>query len=183
MKIKTLALVTLSALTMSSTAAFAADPVTVNGGTVHFKGEVVNAACAVDAGSANQTVALGQVRTARLSEANKTSDAVGFNIQLNECDNSVYTQAAVSFTGPTINSTNPTVLALQSSASGSAGNVGIQILDRTGSPLNLDGSTFSATSTLNQATNSIPFQARYFSTGAATAGIANADVTFRVQYQ
>lgn len=45
MKIKTLALVMLSALT--SAAAYAD---TVNGGTVHFKGEVVNAACAVGAG-------------------------------------------------------------------------------------------------------------------------------------
>ncbi|MGW9797087.1 type 1 fimbria pilin, partial [Serratia sp. 121840015-2] len=36
---------------------------TVNGGTVHFKGEVVNAACAVDAGSVDQTVQLGQVKT------------------------------------------------------------------------------------------------------------------------
>lgn len=36
-----------------------ADTTTVNGGTVHFKGEVVNAACAVDAGSIDQTVQLG----------------------------------------------------------------------------------------------------------------------------
>lgn len=50
MKIKTLAIVVLSALSLSSAAALA-DTTTVNGGTVHFKGEVVNAACAVDAGS------------------------------------------------------------------------------------------------------------------------------------
>lgn len=49
MKIKTLAIVVLSALSLSSAAALA-DTTTVNGGTVHFKGEVVNAACAVDAG-------------------------------------------------------------------------------------------------------------------------------------
>ena len=55
MKIKTLAIVVLSALSLSSTAALAA-ATTVNGGTVHFKGEVVNAACAVDAGSVDQTV-------------------------------------------------------------------------------------------------------------------------------
>ena len=42
MKIKTLAIVALSALSLSSTAALAATT-TVNGGTVHFKGEVVNA--------------------------------------------------------------------------------------------------------------------------------------------
>ena len=64
MKIKTLALVMLSALT--SAAAYA-DTTSVNGGTVHFKGEVVNAACAVDAGSIDQTVQLGQVRSAKLA--------------------------------------------------------------------------------------------------------------------
>ena len=66
MKIKTLAIVVLSALSLSSTAALA-DTTTVNGGTVHFKGEVVNAACAVDAGSLDQTVMLGQVRSAKLA--------------------------------------------------------------------------------------------------------------------
>lgn len=59
MKIKTLAMIVVSALSLSSTAALA-DTTTVNGGTVHFKGEVVNAACAVDAGSIDQTVQLGR---------------------------------------------------------------------------------------------------------------------------
>ncbi len=69
MKIKTLAIVVLSALSLSSTAALAeTTPTTVNGGKVHFKGEIVNAACAVDAGSVDQTVQLGQVRTATLKQ-------------------------------------------------------------------------------------------------------------------
>ena len=178
MKIKTLALVMLSALT--SAAAYAD---TVNGGTVHFKGEVVNAACAVDAGSIDQTVQLGQVRSAKLAAAGQTSSAVGFNIQLNDCDTTVSEKAAIAFTGTAIDSTNPTVLALQNSAAGSATNVGVQILDRTGVPLALDGATFGAQTTLNDGTNVIPFQARYFATGAATAGTANADATFKVQYE
>ncbi|EEW7644822.1 type-1 fimbrial protein subunit A, partial [Escherichia coli] len=49
--------------------------------------------------------------------------------------------------------------------------------------LALDGATFSAQTTLNNGTNTIPFQARYFATGAATPGAANADATFKVQYQ
>ena len=61
MKAKALAIVVLSALSLSPAAALA-DTTTVNGGTVHFKGEIVNAACAVDAGSIDQTVQLGQVR-------------------------------------------------------------------------------------------------------------------------
>jgi hypothetical protein len=97
-----------------------ADTVTVNGGTVHFKGEVVNAACAVDAGSIDQTVQLGQVRSAKLATAGNTSTAVGFNIQLNDCDTTVATKASVAFTGTAIDSANPTVLALQNSAAGGA---------------------------------------------------------------
>ena len=184
MKIKTLAIVVLSGLSLSSTAALAeTTPTTVNGGTVHFKGEVVNAACAVDAGSVDQTVQLGQVRTASLKQAGATSSAVGFNIQLNDCDTTVATKAAVAFLGTAIDATHTDVLALQSSAAGSATNVGVQILDRTGAALTLDGATFSSETTLNNGTNTIPFQARYFATGAATPGAANADATFKVQYQ
>lgn len=181
MKIKTLAIVVLSALSLSSTAALAA-ATTVNGGTVHFKGEVVNAACAVDAGSVDQTVQLGQVRTASLAQEGATSSAVGFNIQLNDCDTNVASKAVVAFLG-TADVAHTNVLALQSSAAGSATNVGVQILDRTGVALTLDGATFSSETTLNNGTNTIPFQARYFATGAATPGAANADATFKVQYQ
>ncbi|EFP7189506.1 fimbrial protein [Shigella flexneri] len=182
MKIKTLAIVVLSALSLSSAAALA-DTTTVNGGTIHFKGEVVNAACAVDAGSVDQTVQLGQVRTASLKQAGATSSAVGFNIQLNDCDTTVATKAAVAFLGTAIDATRTDVLALQSSAAGSATNVGVQILDRTGNALTLDGATFSAQTTLNNGTNTIPFQARYYAIGEAPPGAANADATFKVQYQ
>lgn len=182
MKIKTLAIVVLSALSLSSTAALAA-ATTVNGGTVHFKGEVVNAACAVDAGSVDQTVQLGQVRTASLAQEGATSSAVGFNIQLNDCDTTVADKAAIAFLGTAIDGNHPNVLALQSSAAGSATSVGVQILDRTGNALTLDGATFSAQTTLNNGTNTIPFQARYYAIGEATPGAANADATFKVQYQ
>ena len=183
MGINKVALVIISALSMASTAALAADTTTVNGGPVHFQGEVVNAACAVDAGSIDQTVQMGQVRSAKLATAGSTSSAVGFNIQLNDCDTSVSTKASVAFSGAAIDTTNTTVLALQGSASGGATNVGIQILDNKGKPLALDGATFSSATTLNDGTNVIPFQARYYATGAATAGAANADATFKVQYE
>lgn len=182
MKMKTLALVALSALSLGSVAAYAATT-TVNGGTVHFKGEVVNAACAIDSGSMDQTVQLGQVRSAKLAKAGSTSTPVGFKIQLNDCDTTVATKASVAFTGTAVNSANPTVLALQNSAAGGASNVGVQILDSTSIPLALNGATFSAAANLNDGTNIIPFQARYYATGTATAGTANADATFKVQYQ
>lgn len=131
----------------------------------------------------DQTVQLGQVRTASLAQEGATSSAVGFNIQLNDCDTTVADKAAIAFLGTAIDGTHPNVLALQSSAAGSATKVGVQILDRTGAALALDGATFSAQTTLNNGTNTIPFQARYYAIGAATPGAANADATFKVQYQ
>ncbi|ELC5004982.1 type 1 fimbrial major subunit FimA [Salmonella enterica] len=188
MKIRALSFILLSTLSLSTTFANAADgdapkKTTVNGGAVHFKGEIVNAACAVDADSVNQTVKLGQTRTAKLVKPGSTSSAVGFNIQLDDCDTSVATKASVAFSGTAVDTTNTSVLALQSSAAGGAKNVGVQILDKTGTPLALDGATFSAASKLNDGTNIIPFQARYYSLGKAEAGTANADATFKVQYE
>lgn len=156
MKLKHVGMIVVSVLAMSSAAVSAAEgdesvTTTVNGGVIHFKGEVVNAACAIDSESMNQTVELGQVRSSRLAKAGDLSSAVGFNIKLNDCDTNVSSNAAVAFLGTTVTSNDDT-LALQSSAAGSAQNVGIQILDRTGEVLILDGATFSAKTDLIDAT-------------------------------
>ncbi|MGP3121114.1 type 1 fimbrial major subunit FimA [Serratia nevei] len=173
----------IAASLMASGLAHAADA-TVNGGTVHFKGEVVNAACAVDAGSVDQTVQLGQVKTATLSEAGKTSSSVGFNIQLNDCDTSVAQTANIAFSGVAVNADNPTALALESSSAGGATNVGVQVLNHSGTAVTFDGNfNDSGKFTLTDGTNTLPFQARYIATGAATPGTANANANFKVQYQ
>ncbi|GDP18242.1 type 1 fimbrial protein precursor [Escherichia coli] len=96
-------------------------------------------------------------------------------------DTNVSSNAAVALLGTTVTSNDDT-LALQSSAAGSAQNVGIQILDRTGEVLILDGATFSAKTDLIDGTNILPFQARYIALGQSVAGTANADATFKVQY-
>ena len=121
------------------------------------------------------------VHSSRLAKAGDLSSAVGFNIKLNDCDTNVSSNAAVAFLGTTVTSNDDT-LALQSSAAGSAQNVGIQILDRTGEVLILDGATFSAKTDLIDGTNILPFQARYIALGQSVAGTANADATFKVQY-
>lgn len=86
MKLKHVGMIVVSVLAMSSAAVSAAEgdesvTTTVNGGVIHFKGEVVNAACAIDSESMNQTVELGQVRSSRLAKAGDLSSAVGFNKQ------------------------------------------------------------------------------------------------------
>ncbi|ERK09501.1 Fimbriae-like adhesin SfmA [Pantoea sp. AS-PWVM4] len=101
MKLTKVASTLVAAVALMSGVAHA-DAVSVNGGTVHFEGQLVNAACAVSTQSDNQTVRLGQYRT-----------------------------AAVAFAGQT-DATDPTLLAVNSGDNGTmARGVGIEILDVT----------------------------------------------------
>ncbi|WP_241573376.1 type 1 fimbrial major subunit FimA [Rosenbergiella nectarea] len=187
MKMKTLALASITAFGLVSAAAQAADPapVTVNGGTVHFKGEVVNAACAVDAGSIDQTVQLGQIRAASLTSG-KTSNPVAFNIQLDDCDTTQVTKGvSLIWNGATVTSNNK-ALSVQSSSSAvaAATNVGIQILDPQSNLVTFDNATPTSVSKLTKGTNTLTYKAQYIAVnGDAGAGVANADATFKVQYQ
>lgn len=169
----------ISALTLGAAMNVSAGT-TVNGGTVHFKGEVVNAACAVNTNSLDQTVLLGQVRTAKLAKEGDKSSPVGFNIELNDCDTTVSSFASIIFDGVSVGG-KADVLALQGSAAGGATNVGVQIQDALGVPVVL-GFAGSVPHRLTDGTNKIPFQAVYYATGQATAGTANADATFKVEY-
>ncbi|MFC0228370.1 type 1 fimbrial major subunit FimA [Serratia aquatilis] len=182
MKLNTIASSLVATLVLASSAAFAA-PVTVPGGVVHFQGSLVNAACAVSTESADQIVTLGQYRTAAFTAVGDVSADIPFKIVLNDCDTAVSTTASVAFSG-TATAGNPDLLAIASSTnSTTATGVGIEILDRTSVALTPDGTDFSAAQTLIDGTNTLPFVARYKATAAVTtAGQANADATFVMQY-
>lgn len=156
---------------------------TVNGGVVHFEGELVNAPCVVNTQSADQTVVLGQYRTASFDRVGATSALVDFDIVLNDCDSTLAATASVAFSG-NLDATDPTLLAISSGTNTTtATGVGIEIMDRTSTTLTPDGTDFSAAQTLIDGTNTLPFTARYKSTAlATTAGQANADATFIMQY-
>lgn len=173
-----------AALVVSSTP-FAA---TVNGGTVHFVGELVNAACAVSTDTSDQIVKLGQHRTASLAKAGDASAAVPFNIQLVDCDSKlVTTGVSFAFTGQTVSTAgvvNNKLLAVNGGGGNAPGatNVGIEITDYASTVLAVDGTGFSKAQKINDGTNTFPFTARYVATGASTPGTANADATFVVNY-
>ena len=153
---------------------------TVTGGTVNFEGTVVDAACAVSAGSVDQTVQMGQVRTAALANAGATASAVPFNITLEDCDVAVSSTAAVTFSG--VASADDSSVLAAGRGSGSAQNVAIRIYDNSGSAVNLG--ELSNASTLIDGTNTLPFIARYYTpTGSATAGDASAQATFTMTYE
>lgn len=165
---------------------------TVNGGRVNFEGELVNAACAVDMSSVNQTIKMGQVRTANFATTGATSGAIPFDIKLTGCDSSVGGTAAtgttpavpatvaVGFLG-VVDSQNASALAISGGA-GAATGIGIRIIDKGGVPVQFNGTPGTAINITN-GTMSIPFQASYISTAATvTAGTANATATFTVTY-
>jgi len=182
MKKNLLSLSMLVSLSLASIVSQAATT-TVTGGTVNFLGTIVNAACSVNSHSTNQSVQLGQVRSARMDTVGNTSNGVGFNIVLDDCDTSVSGTAAISFSGVTTSSNNTALQLSSSSASGNATGVGIQILDKSGTPLALDGTAWSAAHTLINGTNTLPFQARYITTSLPVSpGVANSIANFNVQY-
>lgn len=160
-----------------------ANVVTVQGGVVHFNGSLVNAACAVSTESADQTVNLGQYRTASFQAVGDTSATIPFKIVLNDCDTTVAQTARVAFSGQTTDS-DASLLAINSDSNETtATGVGIQILDEDSSVLPPDGSTFSKGHQLIDGTNTLNFAARYKSIAATpTPGQANADAVFTMQY-
>jgi major type 1 subunit fimbrin (pilin) len=174
----------IASLMLVAGAAVAADPVSVSGGTVHFEGELVNAACAVSTQSADQVVTLGQYRTASFAAIGDTTAQIPFSIVLNDCDPAVAATAAVAFSGQA-DASNSALLAVSSgNNTTTAGGVGIEILDNASTALKPDGATFSTAQALVEGTNTLRFSARYKATAAsATPGQANADATFIMKYE
>ncbi|EJF21011.1 type-1 fimbrial protein, A chain [Citrobacter sp. A1] len=174
----------IASLMLVAGAAVAADPVSVSGGTVHFEGELVNAACAVSTQSSDQVVTLGQYRTASFAAVGDTTAQIPFSIVLNDCDPKVAATAAVAFSGQA-DATNSALLAVSSgNNTTTAGGVGIEILDNTSTALKPDGATFSTAQALVEGTNTLRFSARYKATAtSATPGQANADATFIMKYE
>lgn len=184
MKRKLMTSSVIASLMLVAGAAVAADPVSVSGGTVHFEGELVNAACAVSTQSSDQVVTLGKYRTASFTAVGDTTAQIPFSIVLNDCDPKVAATAAVAFSGQS-DITNNNLLAVTSADNGTtASGVGIEILDNTSTALKPDGATFSTAQALVEGTNTLRFSARYKATAtSATPGQANADATFIMKYE
>lgn len=175
--------VALLALGFTAVMANAADPLTVQGGTVHFQGSIVNSPCVVDVNSADQTVNLGQFQSSNFVKTGDTSSPVNFDINLISCDASTLSNAAIKFKGPTIEGEDQILSPLATQAADTiAGGVGVQILQDS-NILDVNGIGSSEPVALLDGTNKLSFQARYISTSDdVTVGSANAMADFTVTY-
>ncbi|MEZ2904210.1 fimbrial protein [Acinetobacter terrestris] len=159
------------------------EPITVQGGTVHFQGSIVNSPCVVDVNSANQTVNLGQFQSTAFDGVDSTSSPVNFDINLISCDTETLSNARITFKGQTLEGQLDKLAPAATQAADSvAGNVGIQILQDS-AVLDVSGKDSSEKVALLDGSNKLAFQARYIATGDVTVGSANASADFTVTYE
>lgn len=143
--------------------------------------KVRTGSCSVNTNSQNLTVTLPDINAAALVGTGSTGGKTGFNINLT-CKSST---KDVYITMTASNPSSTTGVVLPTSGAGYAGNVGVQILNGSGTAVDVSGTTSQlvATST-NNGGLSIPFYAQYYQTGSpVTSGQVSATVTFVMNYQ
>ncbi|HGU9824253.1 TPA: fimbrial protein [Enterobacter cancerogenus] len=146
-------------------------------GTVHFKGEIIDAPCSIAPDSVDQTVDLGQVSKAAL--ANKgTSTPVNFSIELQDCEISTTYKTVTATWSGTPDVKMPTAWGITGSASGAA----IVLRDATEQPIKLGEE--SAGTTLGTGNTTIPMSAYLQGDGepvvpGAFTGAANFILTYQ----
>nr|AAC62394.1 HifD [Haemophilus influenzae] len=158
-------------------------------GKVTFQGEILSdGTCKIETDSKNRTVTLPTVGKANLRIAGQTAAPVPFSITLKECSAVDAGKSALLFKGRAAGQS----YLPNATGHGKATNVGIQIVkaDGTGTPIKVDGTEANREKALDtgKAQNGAVIQhrfdyfARYYATGAATAGDVEATATFEVQY-
>ncbi|SUD46190.1 putative fimbrial protein [Pseudomonas fluorescens] len=151
-------------------------------GTVSFTGEIVQSTCAVVSADQTKTVVLGKYPTSAFPKSGATSGAKAFSISLEKCEAGDYT---LRFDGNTP-AGNPNLLAVTGGATG----VGVEILDNNSAIVPITQDVVAPASVTVAATGTSPgtavfnLRARYKSyQDAVTAGQANSNATFTIQYK
>ncbi|ECC9151832.1 type 1 fimbrial protein [Salmonella enterica subsp. salamae] len=173
---KYLAMITGSLLVSSSAMA-------VSDNTITFQGEVTDETCSVviNGNQAKPVVLLPTVSTKELTKQGKTAGPVTFDIGLSGCNPmDKTTKISTVFVGNQVTSNG------NLGNTGSAKNVEVQLLDTSGSPINLTGG-FTGNGDLQLGANaseaSATYTAQYYSTGTAEAGTVAATLQYAVSYK
>ncbi|ECG8572664.1 type 1 fimbrial protein [Salmonella enterica subsp. diarizonae] len=155
-------------------------------GTINFVGKVLDQTCSVTTGSKNLTVTLPTVSKALLDTSARTAALTPFVIELNGCDTGassggqsvkVYFEPNATTDFTTGNLTN----------TGTATNVQVQLVNADGNtPIVLGkdvASQNTAATRIDASDVKLRYSARYYATGAATAGDVAATVNYTIAYE
>jgi major type 1 subunit fimbrin (pilin) len=169
----------LVAVAMLAASAFTAN-VFAEDGQINFTGSIIPNPCTVTSDTKNQTIDMGKIGVTSFPIAGARSRAQTFSLQLTNCPDTI-TSAKVNFGGAPIDN-DPAILALTNEP-GVATGVGIQISDRTDTPVKMRDLSGSYPLASGTAVNTLSFTARYISTVAnVTSGSANAVTDFTIVY-
>ncbi|NDJ57535.1 type 1 fimbrial protein [Enterobacteriaceae bacterium 4M9] len=146
--------------------------------TININGIISESGCELDSRSKSFTVTLGDVVSTSLRGRGATSTAIPFSLFLINC-NSLAHAVVVTFNG-TPDATDDRLLKIFDEE-GSASGVGIEILDHNNQAIAIN-SPAESHPLIPNADAQLQFYARYKSTGAVTAGPANAVATFTLEY-
>lgn len=151
-------------------------------GTVNFTGEIIQSTCQVVSADQNKTVVLGKYPTSAFPSTGSTSGAKAFTISLEKCEAGDY---SLRFDGNTP-AGFPNLLAVTGGATG----VGVEILDNNSAIVPITQDVAAPASVTVAAAGTTPgaaifnLRARYKSyQDAVTAGQANSNATFTIQYK
>lgn len=179
MKIKALAIIVLSALSLNTAVANAADQ---GHGKVTFKGTIIDAPCSISPDSIDQTVELGQISNMALADGGKSTPRT-FDIALENCDVTALTKGVtLTFTGAAaaFDATKKT-LGIVGTGSGA----GVQITNGAGSVLTLGTAT--PFQQIQSGNNTLRFGAYLMGNGGAVSTITVGDFSsvadFTLAYQ
>lgn len=154
---------------------------TISKGNVHFYGSAVNAACAIDAQSLNQSIMMDPVKTAAFTSLGSWAAPKTFWIKLESCNSTVSQSASVAFTGAT-DPNDPQVFHAGWGADSAKG-VGIGIFDDKGTLIIPNSVPVNKMMIINGETI-LFFTARYRAVSSKVIpGDASAAVNFAVYYQ
>lgn len=169
------------AIAFAAVSALSASNAFATAGTVNFTGEILDAACTVDVASQNQSVALGSYNKSEFGASGAVTAAKKFTVVLKGCPAAV-TSAHVRFDG-TPATTDSNLLAIDSTVTGAATNIAINLMSADMTQLPLHGDNAYRYTLSSTADNNLDFYAQYKSTAATvTAGPANSAANFSVIY-
>jgi P pilus assembly protein, pilin FimA len=161
-----------------------ANAMAVSDNTITFQGEVSDETCsvAINGNQSTPVVLLPTVSSTELASSGDTAGPVTFDIGLTGCtgDAANSTQISTVFVGNQV-TTNGNL-----GNTGTASNVEVQILDTTGTEIDLtDGFTGSGDLTLaaGETEASATYTAQYYAAGQSTAGTVEATMQYAVSYQ
>lgn len=167
-------------LSVAVVAAFSAN---ASDGTITINGSITANTCNITGSNGGDvTVTLPTIGTTSLATAGSTAGATPFDINLSGCPSGVKASKTYFESGPTVNQSTGNLV--NSTATGSATNVEVQLLNNSYAPINLATNSNSQTVNITNGSATMRYYAQYIAVnGAASSGSVNTNVKYSMTYQ